>query len=88
MLRRAAAAPSPAKHTSQEACRLTWGRNGTGRCHTTRTAEDYTDNMDNTQVRAVQSDTVFSGSYVKEAWELGKLMLYQLSYSRSGCCTQ
>jgi hypothetical protein len=31
----------------------------------------------------VQSDVTFSVSYVKRPLELGKLMLYQLSYSRS-----
>jgi hypothetical protein len=31
----------------------------------------------------VQSDVAFSGSYEDSPPELGKLMLYQLSYSRS-----
>jgi hypothetical protein len=35
------------------------------------------------ETETVQSDVAFSGSYVKGARELGKLMLYQLSYSRS-----
>jgi hypothetical protein len=35
------------------------------------------------QTKAVQSDATFSGSYAKRPLELGKLMLYQLSYSRS-----
>ena len=48
-----------------------------GRYRTTRTI------WTTRQTKAVQSDAVFSGSYVEEAVELGKLMLYQLSYSRS-----
>jgi hypothetical protein len=35
------------------------------------------------QKQAVQSDVALSGSYVERRFELGKLMLYQLSYSRS-----
>ncbi len=35
------------------------------------------------EIETVQSDVTFSGSYVEGAMELGKLMLYQLSYSRS-----
>jgi hypothetical protein len=35
------------------------------------------------EVRALQSDTAFSEGYEKRPSELGKLMLYQLSYSRS-----
>ena len=35
------------------------------------------------QTTAVQSDVTFSGSYVEGAKELGKLTLYQLSYSRT-----
>ena len=35
------------------------------------------------EVSAVQSDAAFSRGYEKRPRELGKLMLYQLSYSRS-----
>ena len=35
------------------------------------------------ETETVQSDVAFSGSYAKRRLELGKLMLYQLSYSRS-----
>jgi hypothetical protein len=35
------------------------------------------------EIETVQSDVTFSGSYAEEPLELGKLMLYQLSYSRS-----
>ncbi len=35
------------------------------------------------ETETVQSDVAFSGSYAKRRPELGKLMLYQLSYSRS-----
>jgi hypothetical protein len=35
------------------------------------------------EIETVQSDVTFSGSYVEGVLELGKLMLYQLSYSRS-----
>jgi hypothetical protein len=34
-------------------------------------------------IETLQSDVTFSGSYEEGALELGKLMLYQLSYSRS-----
>jgi hypothetical protein len=37
------------------------------------------------EIETVQSDVTFSGSYVKRPLELGKLMLYQLSYSGSRC---
>jgi hypothetical protein len=35
------------------------------------------------EIETVQSDVTFSGSYARRPLELGKLMLYQLSYSRS-----
>ncbi len=40
------------------------------------------------QVEPVQSDVAFSGSYEERPIELGKLMLYQLSYTGSLNCGQ
>jgi hypothetical protein len=53
-----------------------------GLCDTIRTI------WTTSETEAVQSDVTFSGSYVEGAKELGKLMLYQLSYSRSGICVR
>ena len=36
------------------------------------------------ETETVQSDVAISEGYAKRRVELGKLMLYQLSYSRSG----
>jgi hypothetical protein len=38
------------------------------------------------EIETVQSDVAISGSYEERSLELGKLMLYQLSYSRSAYC--